>query len=85
MNSQVKKWGNSLAVRLPRELVSSLGLTDGTPVQLEVTEDGELLLRPARSRRRPGAPSLDTLLEGVTPETIHREVDWGEPRGAEVW
>lgn len=84
MKTEVRKWGNSLAVRLPRDLAQSLHLGEGTAIELELIE-GALVLRPAVPRRRPGARDLGELLRGVTPDGIHREVDWGERQGGEVW
>jgi antitoxin MazE len=79
MNTQVGKWGNSLAVRIPGAYAKELDLEEGT--ELEVTSvDGGLLLRP----RKP-AYTLDELLAAVTPESIHGETDWGPAVGGEAW
>ena len=75
----LKKWGNSLAIRLPKDVVQPLELREGTSFVLEIVE-GNLLLKPERRKR-----SLDELLRGVTPETVHGELDWGEPQGSESW
>ena len=83
MTVEIKKWGNSLAVRLPRDLARSLHLHDGSPVDLEL-KDGALIIRPHQQPRR-GNVTLDELLTGVTPQTIHRNTDWGDPVGNEVW
>jgi len=78
MDATVKKWGNSLAIRLPRAFAEQLGLADGTAVDLSLTEGG-LLLTPARP-----APRLDDLLAGVTRRNLHGEVDTGRAVGREV-
>jgi antitoxin MazE len=79
MKTQVGKWGNSLAVRIPGVYAKELDLEDG--VELEVTcVDGGLLLRP-----RKHAYTLDELLAQITPENIHGETDWGPPVGGETW
>ena len=79
MNTQVGKWGNSLAVRIPGIYAKELALEEG--VELEVTQfnDG-LLLRP-----RKHSYTLDELLEQITPENIHGETDWGSAVGGEAW
>ena len=41
---QVAKWGNSLAVRLPADLVRDLGLKEGDQIDLE-KDDGTMLVR----------------------------------------
>ncbi len=46
---QVSKWGNSLAMRLPAELVRRFGLRDGASVKAQFTPSGALTLRPARA------------------------------------
>jgi antitoxin MazE len=78
MDATVKKWGNSLAIRIPRAFADQLGLIDGAAVDLALTEGG-LLLTPARP-----APRLDDLLAGVTRRNLHGEVDTGRAVGREV-
>lgn len=80
MDATVRKWGNSLAIRLPRAFAEELGLGDGAAVDLSLTDDG-LLLTPARPR----APRLEDLLAGVTRRNLHGEVDTGRSVGSEVW
>ncbi|MFL6110877.1 MAG: AbrB/MazE/SpoVT family DNA-binding domain-containing protein [Catenulispora sp.] len=79
MNTQVGKWGNSLAVRIPGTYVKELDLAEGTELEVTRVDDG-LLLRP---RKR--AYTLDELLAQITPENIHGETDWGPPVGHEAW
>ena len=78
MKSTVKRWGNSLAVRLPKDLAQTLEIGEGSTLTLEIVEGGLLL-------RRSSKLELEALLEGVTRETIHAETDWGEPVGREAW
>jgi antitoxin MazE len=79
MNTQVGKWGNSLAVRIPGTYVKELDLQEGT--ELEVTRvNGGLLLKPRKREY-----SLDELLQQITPENIHDETDWGQAAGREAW
>ncbi len=79
MNTQVGKWGNSLAVRIPATHAKELHLEEG--MELEVTHvQGGLMLRPRKHEY-----TLEELLEQITPETIHGETDWGPPVGGEAW
>ena len=79
MNTQVGKWGNSLAVRIPGVYARELDLKEGT--ELDMTRvNGGLLLRP---RKRDY--TLEELLQQIKPENIHGETDWGPPVGGEVW
>lgn len=79
MKTQVGKWGDSLAVRIPGTVAKKLDLHEG--VELEVTSvDGGMLLR----RRKPEY-SLEELLAQVTPENLHGETDWEPAVGREAW
>jgi antitoxin MazE len=79
MNTQIRKWGNSLAVRIPGIYAKELDLKEG--VELEMTRvDGGLLLQ-ARKR----AYTLEELLQQIKPENIHGETDWGAAVGGEAW
>jgi antitoxin MazE len=79
-HSQVARWGNSLAVRLPRNIVKDAGFAEGDQLSLDLAKDGAIVLRSTRRKY-----SLDELVSGITPKNRHREVDWGKPRGKEVW
>lgn len=58
MDLQVAKWGNSLALRIPAELVRRLGLREGATVEAQLTVDGSLSIRPARWDRKAFAQEL---------------------------
>jgi antitoxin MazE len=76
---RVTRWGNSLAVRIPKHLAEQANITEGSEVELGVA-DGAVTVRPkARSY------TLQELLDQVTPENRHDEIDWGEPRASEIW
>jgi antitoxin MazE len=79
MQTQVGKWGNSLAVRLPGTYAKDLGLTEGMDIDVSVVNGG-LLLRPQKK-----AYSLEELVAQITPENLHEETDWGPPVGRETW
>ncbi len=80
MEARIQKWGNSLAVRIPKAFAAEVGLREDGPVQMTVRE-GTLVITPAT---RPEYRLAD-LLAGVTPENIHAEAATGEPRGDEAW
>lgn len=77
MHYHIQKWGNSLGIRIPKTLAQKAGLVEGTPVEIILGDDAIII--------RPRNYSLETLLSGVTPENLHREVDTGKPVGREVW
>jgi len=82
MKSAIAKWGNSLALRLPRALAESASLREGSPVELRIEGDS-LVVTPTRPRYR-----LDELLASYDPQDgpdTSKEVDWGSSRGREEW
>jgi antitoxin MazE len=78
MQVQVSRWGNSLGVRLPKELAMRLGVTDGSRVEM-TAEPGRIVISVARP-----VYSLEELLVGMTPEAMHEAFDWGGDVGREV-
>lgn len=80
MVATVAKWGNSLAVRIPQHLAKEMHLLEGAEIDLGVV-DGALVIKPRRRKRY----SLDELIEGITPENLHAEVDDGRAVGREIW
>ena len=79
MNTQVGKWGNSLAVRIPGPYAKDLELEEGAALEMTRVKDG-LLLKRVRSEY-----TLDELLKRVKPENLHGETDWGSAVGREAW
>ncbi len=80
METRIQKWGNSLALRIPRPLAAELGLKDRSPVRLSL-QDGKLVIVAVTKP----AVSLESLLAQVTEENLHREVNTGACMGNEVW
>jgi antitoxin MazE len=77
---RVRRWGNSLALRIPKALAKETGLGVDSLVELSRAE-GKLIITPAAGPRY----TLDELLKGVTDENRHAEVDWGPPTAGEGW
>ncbi len=80
MRVQVQKWGNSLALRIPRIFAIESHIDQGSEVELALVE-GQLIVTPIKKP----AYSLEGLLEGVTEENLHGEVDTGSSTGKEAW
>lgn len=76
MRASVAKWGNSLAVRLPKDAVEAIGLRDGSPLDLTI-QDGALTLRPRRW-------DIKDLVAQIAGDPPPLEFD-DPPRGSEVW
>ncbi len=80
MRTRVQKWGNSLALRIPKPLADQAHISQGSLVEIKVVDDVLRIELVA-----PEAYTLDSLLEGITEENIHEEIDTGEAQGKEVW
>ncbi|HNR68932.1 MAG TPA: AbrB/MazE/SpoVT family DNA-binding domain-containing protein [bacterium] len=79
METKIKKWGNSLAVRLPKAFAEQTGIENGSDVQISI-QDGKIILIPVKDR----AKLLDVLLEKIDESTIQGEVNFGKPVGKEL-
>ncbi len=80
MATQITKWGNSLAVRLPKRVAEQAKLKQGDTIEVVAAGAGRVELR-ARKRR----VTLAALADQITPENLHDSTDWGKPRGKEIW
>lgn len=77
--AQMVKWGNSLAVRIPKAVAEEVEFKEGDALVLEVIEGG-LSLKPEKT-----PPTLDELISRITPDNIHGET-WNDgPVGNEIW
>src|SRR5436309_15105066 len=79
MKSQLLKWGNSHAVRIPKKVIEQAKLREGEVV--EITCKGESI---AIKKAQPKL-TLEALVSEITPENLHKEQDWGKPVGNEIW
>ncbi len=80
MRVRVQKWGNSLALRIPKPLAEDAEVKEGTILNLAVSE-GAVVATPVSTRKW----SLKQLLAGVKKKNLHDEVDLGRPVGREIW
>ena len=80
MRGRVQKWGNSLALRIPKSFADEIGLGENSSVQLMIKE-GTLVVTPEGELKW----RLDELLEKVTDDNIHREWETGAAEGDEIW
>lgn len=80
MKTKVQKWGNSLAVRIPKTFAEEVGLKDDSSIEMRLVKGG-LLLEPTSE----WTPSLDEMLATVTDSNLHDEVDSGPAQGSEAW
>jgi antitoxin MazE len=80
MRLRVERWGDSWAVRIPESLAISAGIREDTEVEFSAVE-GQATISPVTRRQ----PTLEELLERVTPEDRHSEFETGPAVGAETW
>ena len=80
MQAQVKKWGNSQGIRLPKEVLKSAGIAINEMLDITVANDVITLVKPFRHKTlEERAMEFDGKL------MLDGEYDWGEPVGREVW
>jgi len=79
MKSQIGRWGNSLAWRIPKHIVEELSLESNDEVNCYV-ENGKIVIEPVSKQND---YTLDELLDQIIEPS--EEVCWGKPEGNEVW
>jgi antitoxin MazE len=72
----IQKWGNSLGLRIPGDVVHQLRLAENSQLELRV-EAGSIVLQPQLSR--------EDMINQITDQNRHDLVDWGPRRGREIW
>jgi antitoxin MazE len=80
MRVQVQKWGNSLALRIPKPFAEEAEVKAGTVMDLSLAR-GRLVAVPVAKRK----PTLGQLLRKVTKRNVHAEIDSGVAVGREAW
>jgi antitoxin MazE len=76
--AQVVKWGNSLAVRIPKAVAHEARVQEGDSIVIEAS-DGDI-----RLRRAERVPTLEELVAQITSENGYEETSWGRARGKEI-
>jgi len=80
MRTRIQKWGNSLAVRIPRAFAADAGIDRDTQVEIGLFE-GAITVKPVVD----AGLDLAALVAGITPDNLHSEIDFGESVGREAW
>ncbi len=80
MKTTIKRWGNSLALRIPKAFAEETHVKDGTPVVLSLS-DGSLVMRPARHSKA----SLKALLSAIDASHLNLAGFDDSARGNEIW
>lgn len=80
MQTKITKWGNSLALRIPKAFALSANLRQNELVDLSIEKE-KIIITPINEKEY----SLKELLDKVTESNLHGEFDTGEPIGEEIW
>ncbi len=80
MKAKIQKWGNSLAVRIPKSFAVQTKIEQDSIVDLTLV-GGKIIVEPEKKKPR---FSLEELLSEISEENIHSETDWGKPAGREI-
>ncbi len=80
MQTKIKKWGNSLALRIPKSFALNANLRQNELVDISIDKE-KIIITPISKKEY----SLDDLLEGVSEDNLHGEFDTGVPLGKEIW
>ena len=80
MKTKIKKWGNSLALRIPKYLASDVNLELNEWVNISIDKDS-IIIKPVREKKY----SLKNFLANISENNLHGEIDSGAPVGKEVW
>ncbi len=80
MKTHVRKWGRSAAVRIPASVMTAAAL--GVDQAVDIREEGgRVVIEPIKAK----AYDLNALLDQMRPETFPEGIDFGPPRGREIW
>ena len=77
MEAMARKWGNSIGIRIPASMASSIKINDGTPIDIELSGEKIIITRKKYN--------LKELLAQIPDEYEPEEIDWGKPVGGEIW
>ena len=80
MKVQIQRWGNSLALRIPKSFAVESKIGQGSVVEVSL-DRGKIVVEPVADTEH----ALEELLAGVTKGNLHAEVDAGDAVGKEVW
>ncbi len=78
METKIQKWGNSLGVRIPGNIVKDLSLKNGSLVDIEEISN-KIVIKPKENN------NLDEMIDSITESNVHSELDFGDTEGNEIW
>ena len=81
MTTTIQKWGNSQGVRIPKAILESVNWTENEQI-IMIVEDGKLIMKKANNKKR---KNIKELFKDYKGDYKPSEIDWGEPKGEEIW
>jgi len=78
MTVAIKKWGNSLALRIPKDIAQTMDIENNSMLELNI-KNGALVLSPTKTTL------LESLVSRIDANNLHTEVDTGKVVGNEEW
>ncbi len=79
LKTKIQKWGNSLAIRIPKAFANQINVNEGSTLDLSI-ENRKIIVSPMEEKY-----SLDEFLEKINDDNLHGEIDMGKPVGKEIW
>ena len=79
MKTKIQKWGNSLGVRIPKNITEQKSLKEGLSVAV-VLKDNQIVIEPVEE-----SVTLESVLLAISPSNLPNETDWSDVQGNEVW
>ena len=79
MTTKIQKWGNSLALRIPKSFAEAINVKAGTNINLKLEKNKLVIIKGSRQNYK-----LDELLSNISDKNIHKEIDYGKPTGKEL-
>ena len=76
----IQKWGNSQGVRIPKIILDSVNWTEDEQIMI-VVDNGKIVMEKVKAKRK----NIKELFENYKEEYQPNEIDWGEPKGEEIW
>ena len=81
MTTIIQKWGNSQGIRIPKVILESMNWSENEQIVI-IVEDKKLIIEKAKENKR---KNIKQLFEDYDGEYEPKEIDWGEPKGEEIW
>jgi antitoxin MazE len=79
ITQSIQKWGNGTGVRIPQKVLKAANLHVNQSLNVSI-QDNAIVLTPIKES---AGLTLEAMMEGVTPQLVGGEVDWGEEIGLE--